>query len=207
MTGLRRKSSGRFDILRRLLPEAALGLGLGRYQQVGAGYHPDLLWIAPQAPGPIPDVAGGIAVCIILMIALLAQQYLLLRIRQQGQAKGLAFEHGKIVASVCALAKCGIDCTMQAALCEKQAAIPHLKERVCAAKTLINNLKTASARRARNRYREHLDQFYSKPFFWHRAYFVASTGQVAVESVRRYIQAQGSKEHLGTGSDLQKSCR
>jgi REP element-mobilizing transposase RayT len=36
--------------------------------------------------------------------------------------------------------------------------------------TLINNRKTASARRARNRFAEHLKPFYGKPYFWHRAY-------------------------------------
>jgi putative transposase len=30
---------------------------------------------------------------------------------------------------------------------------------------LINNLKTASARRTRNRFTEHLAKFYSKPLF------------------------------------------
>ena len=42
---------------------------------------------------------------------------------------------------------------------------------------LINNLKTASARRTRNRFTEHLEKFYyAKPLFWHRAYFVGSVG-------------------------------
>ncbi|WP_235033932.1 transposase [Pantoea sp. 18069] len=41
---------------------------------------------------------------------------------------------------------------------------------------LINNLKTASARRTRNRFAAHLAHFYSKPLFWHRAYFVGSVG-------------------------------
>ena len=34
---------------------------------------------------------------------------------------------------------------------------------------LINNLKTASARRARARFTDHLAMFYWKPLFWHRA--------------------------------------
>lgn len=59
---------------------------------------------------------------------------------------------------------------------------------------LINNLKTASARRARNRFAEHLVSFYSKPLFWHRAYFVGSVGGVTLETVRDYVQAQGTKE-------------
>lgn len=60
---------------------------------------------------------------------------------------------------------------------------------------LINNLKTASARRARNRFAEHLAPFYNKPQFWHRAYFVASVGGATLETVRAYVDAQGTEEH------------
>jgi len=61
--------------------------------------------------------------------------------------------------------------------------------------TLVNNLKTASARRARARFREHLDRFYWKPLFWHRAYFVGSVGSTSLEIVRAYVEAQGTEEH------------
>jgi putative transposase len=57
---------------------------------------------------------------------------------------------------------------------------------------LINNLKTASARRARARFAEHLAQFYSEPLFWHRAYFVASVGGATLDTVRDYVNAQGT---------------
>ena len=60
---------------------------------------------------------------------------------------------------------------------------------------LINNLKTASARRARARFAEHIAQFYSKPIFWHRAYFVGSVGSATLETVRAYVDAQGTEEH------------
>lgn len=60
--------------------------------------------------------------------------------------------------------------------------------------TLINNLKTASARRARNRFAEHLNLFYWKPYFWHRAYYVGSIGGATLETVRRYVESQGTKE-------------
>lgn len=59
---------------------------------------------------------------------------------------------------------------------------------------LINNLKTASARRTRNRFAEHVAQFYWQPAFWHRAYFVGSVGEVSLETIRRYIEAQGTTE-------------
>lgn len=60
---------------------------------------------------------------------------------------------------------------------------------------LINNLKTASARRARNRFAEHLDVFYKKPLFWQRAYFVGSVGGASLETVRAYVDTQGSGAH------------
>lgn len=61
--------------------------------------------------------------------------------------------------------------------------------------TLINNLKTASARKARNRFTDHLAQFYWKPMFWHRAYFVSSVGGATLDTVKAYVQAQGTEEH------------
>ena len=60
---------------------------------------------------------------------------------------------------------------------------------------LINNLKTVSARRTRNRFAQHFEPFYSKPLFWHRAYFVGSVGGVTLETVRAYVDAQGTEEH------------
>jgi putative transposase len=60
---------------------------------------------------------------------------------------------------------------------------------------LINNLKAASARRTRNRFADHLAAFYKKPLFWHRAYFVGSVGGATLETVRAYVDAQGTEEH------------
>lgn len=60
---------------------------------------------------------------------------------------------------------------------------------------LINNLKSASARRTRNRFAEHLSTFYRKPLFWHRAYFVSNVGGATLETVRAYVDAQGTEEH------------
>ena len=59
---------------------------------------------------------------------------------------------------------------------------------------LVNNLKTASARRVRNKFRNHIAKFYWKPMFWHRAYFVGSVGEVSLETVRQYIENQGTTE-------------
>ncbi len=59
---------------------------------------------------------------------------------------------------------------------------------------LINNLKSASSRRMRNRFAEHLANYYGKPYFWHRAYYVGSVGGASVDTVKRYVEAQGTKE-------------
>ena len=58
---------------------------------------------------------------------------------------------------------------------------------------LINNLKTASARRTRDRFAEHLAAFYKQPLFWHRAYFVGSVGGATLATVRAYVDAQGTE--------------
>ena len=60
--------------------------------------------------------------------------------------------------------------------------------------TLINNLKSASSRRMRNRFAQHLAKFYWKPYFWHRAYYADSVGGASLDTVKRYVEAQGTKE-------------
>lgn len=62
---------------------------------------------------------------------------------------------------------------------------------------LINNMKTASARRVRHRFAEHLARFYWKPVFWHRAYYVGSVGGATLETVRAYLESQGTERHPG----------
>jgi putative transposase len=64
---------------------------------------------------------------------------------------------------------------------------------------LVNNLKTASARRMRNRFSVHLAMFYKKPLFWHRAYYVGSVGGATLDTVRAYVGAQGTEEHAEKG--------
>lgn len=70
---------------------------------------------------------------------------------------------------------------------------------------LINNLKTASARHTRNRFAEHLAPFYSKPLLWHRAYFVGSVGGATLETVRAYVDAQGTAEHARKAKAKEKA--
>ena len=59
---------------------------------------------------------------------------------------------------------------------------------------LVNNLKSATSRKVRNHFQNHVAQFYWKPYFWHRAYFVGSVGVVSLETIRNYIEKQGTKD-------------
>ena len=57
----------------------------------------------------------------------------------------------------------------------------------------VNNLKTVSSLYIRKEFTEQVKQFYwSKPVFWHSAYFIASGGGVTVETLKRYVQEQVS---------------
>ena len=60
--------------------------------------------------------------------------------------------------------------------------------------TLINNLKSASSKRIRNKFPDHIKRSYWKPVFWHRAYLAGTVGKVTLETVRRYVEQQGTKE-------------
>jgi len=69
---------------------------------------------------------------------------------------------------------------------------------------LINDLKTASARRTRNRFAEHLAVLYKKPLFWHRADFVGSVGGATVETVRATVDT-GTRRARPQGGRQSKS--
>ena len=60
--------------------------------------------------------------------------------------------------------------------------------------TLVNNLKSASSRRLRNKFAGRIRTFYWKPVFWHRAYYVGSVGNVTLGTIKRYVEQQGTKE-------------
>ena len=55
---------------------------------------------------------------------------------------------------------------------------------------LVNNLKTASARKLKKPFAEHLRKFYWKPGFWHRAYHGGCVGHASLETVKRYVEQQ-----------------
>jgi len=57
---------------------------------------------------------------------------------------------------------------------------------------LVNNLKTVSSRLIRKEFSERLSRIYWKPVFWHRSYCLISTGGATIETLRKYIEEQGS---------------
>lgn len=54
----------------------------------------------------------------------------------------------------------------------------------------IANLKTVTSRLIRRDFREHIQQFHRKEAFWTGAYFVASTGGVTLEQLKKYVRSQ-----------------
>ncbi|MEA5594105.1 IS200/IS605 family transposase [Rivularia sp. UHCC 0363] len=57
---------------------------------------------------------------------------------------------------------------------------------------LVGNLKTVSSRLIRKDFADVLDRIYFKPVFWSGAYFVASSGGVTIEELKKYVENQHS---------------
>lgn len=57
---------------------------------------------------------------------------------------------------------------------------------------LVGNLKTVSSRLIRKKFDEVLKSVYFKPVFWSGAYFVASSGGVTIEQLKKYVENQHS---------------
>ena len=55
---------------------------------------------------------------------------------------------------------------------------------------LVSSLKSASSRIIRKQFAEYLNQFYHKPVFWSGSYYIASSGGVTIEKLRKYIDSQ-----------------
>ena len=55
---------------------------------------------------------------------------------------------------------------------------------------LANNLKSASSKYIRNRYKEELKPYYWKPYFWSKSYFIATVSERNTEIVKEYIKNQ-----------------
>jgi putative transposase len=55
---------------------------------------------------------------------------------------------------------------------------------------LINSIKTVSSRLIRKEFKERVDSYYLKPYFWSRAYCLLTTGGATIDVIKRYIENQ-----------------
>ncbi len=55
---------------------------------------------------------------------------------------------------------------------------------------LVNNFKTVSSRLIRKEFKEHIDKYYWKPYFWSPSYCLISVGGASIEVIKEYIRNQ-----------------
>ena len=60
--------------------------------------------------------------------------------------------------------------------------------------SMINSLKSTTARLVRRDHKERIEKIYWKPYFWSRSYLILSTGGAPIEVIRKYIQEQGAEK-------------
>jgi len=59
---------------------------------------------------------------------------------------------------------------------------------------LINNFKTVSSRLIRKEFKEHIQKYYWKNFFWSPSYCILSVGGAPIEIIKQYIQNQAKPD-------------
>jgi putative transposase len=59
---------------------------------------------------------------------------------------------------------------------------------------LINNFKTVSSRLIRKEFKEHIQKYYWKNFFWSPSYCILSVGGAPIEIIKEYIKNQAKPE-------------
>jgi putative transposase len=62
---------------------------------------------------------------------------------------------------------------------------------------LIGNLKSISSRHLRKEYATEIKKYLWKDAFWNRAYYVGSLGKTPLETIKRYVQNQGTSNKPG----------
>ncbi|MGL5780890.1 IS200/IS605 family transposase [Cetobacterium sp.] len=58
---------------------------------------------------------------------------------------------------------------------------------------LVNTFKTVSSRLIRKKHSDYLKAYYWKPEFWSNSYCILSTGGATIETIKRYIELQGTE--------------
>lgn len=60
--------------------------------------------------------------------------------------------------------------------------------------TLVNVIKTQTAKLARRDYIDQLNKWYWEPLFWSNSYFISSVGSITKSTVTEYINNQGTED-------------
>lgn len=55
---------------------------------------------------------------------------------------------------------------------------------------VINNIKTVSSRMVRKEFKDYLEKYYWKPYFWKRGYCIITTGGATIDIIKKYIEEQ-----------------
>ncbi len=58
---------------------------------------------------------------------------------------------------------------------------------------LVNTFKTVSSRLIRKKYSDYLRAYYWKLVFWSNSYCILSTDGATIETIKRYIESQGTE--------------
>ena len=58
---------------------------------------------------------------------------------------------------------------------------------------LINNFKTVSSRLIRKEFDTYLKEYYWRPYFWNRSYYIGTVSETTEEIVANYIEQQKRK--------------
>ena len=59
---------------------------------------------------------------------------------------------------------------------------------------LINNFKTVSSRLIRKEFKEHIEKYYWKSFFWSPSYCLLSVGGATIDIIKEYIENQAKPD-------------
>ena len=65
--------------------------------------------------------------------------------------------------------------------------------------SVINNIKTTTARLVRRDHEAYITKFYWKPYFWSRSYMILSSGGAPTDVIQKYIQEQGTEHQRKAG--------
>ena len=56
---------------------------------------------------------------------------------------------------------------------------------------LVNNFKTVTSRLLRKKFSQQLEEYYWKPYFWSKSYFICTVSERSESIVKKYIEEQG----------------